>query len=73
MAGGRPPARLPLSTLELDGVVHTADEVATLHLLSCTELRGVTISPMFMLNGHGRHFMQAIATLGRWAGYMGVA
>ena len=54
----------PNSTLKLDDVVHTSDEVDILQLLNCTELRSVTICPMPAPDGRGRQFWCAIATLG---------
>ena len=59
---------LPNSTLELIDVVHTADEVNILQLLTCTELRGVTISPTPAPGGRDRQFWSATASLGRLHG-----
>ena len=55
----------PNSTLRLNNVVGTADEATIHHLLSCTELRGVTVSPTFTPGGRNRQFWQVIAALGR--------
>ena len=52
----------PNSTLRLDNVVDTADGAGIHHLLSCTELRGVTICLTPTPGG------QAMATLGRLHG-----
>ena len=56
------------STLKLNDVVQTADEANIHHLLSCTELRGVTISPTPAPGGRDRQLWQAIASLGRLHG-----
>ena len=58
----------PNSTLKLDDVVHTTDEVDILQLLKCTELRDVTICPMPAPGGRGRPIWCAVAALGRLHG-----
>ena len=54
----------PNSTLRLDSVICATDEVDVHHLLSCTELRGVTICSTPVADGRHRHFWQAMAALG---------
>ena len=58
----------PNSTLTLDCVICATDAVDVHHLLSCTELRGVTVYPTPAEDGQARHFWQAIASLGRLHG-----
>ena len=58
----------PSSTLNLNAVVDTADEVDIHRLLSCTELRDITIYPAPAPGGRGRQFWRAIASLGRLHG-----
>ena len=58
----------PNSTLKLDNVVCTASEHDIHHLLSCTELRDVTICPTIMLGESYRQLWSAIASLGRLHG-----
>ena len=55
----------PNSTLRLDGVVEAADEVEVHRLLSCRELKNVTIYPTSAAGMPDRQLWQAIATLGR--------
>ena len=59
----------PNSTLQLNDMVPTTDEVDILQLLNCTELRGFTVSaPLFTPGGRSAHFWRALATLGRLHG-----
>ena len=58
----------PNSTLTLNRVIWTADEVDIHHLLSCTMLRGVAVRPTPVNDRRHRQFWQAMAALGRLHG-----
>ena len=58
----------PNSTLELDNVVTTADETYISRLLSCTELRGITICPINVPVGRHWQGWRPMAALGRLHG-----
>ena len=58
----------PNSTLELDNVFTTADETYISRLLSCTELRGITICPINVPVGRHWQGWRTMAALGRLHG-----
>ena len=55
----------PNSTLRLNHVIRTADAGNIRRLLSCTELRGITIHPTPVPAGRARQVWRAMASLGR--------
>ena len=58
----------PNSTLKLDNVVYTAQEVDIAQMLNCTELRDVAIRPKFTPSERNRQLWRALASLGRLHG-----